>query len=71
MNNNSTKPIENLTSFTAVLFEPEVIEEWIDPFDSITLKVLTLIVYIIEVSMNTVVEFHGESCEIQKLFTPQ
>ena len=64
MNNNSTKPIENLTSSTAVFFEPEVIEEWIDPFDSITLKFLTVIVYIIEVSMNTVVEFNGESCEI-------
>ena len=55
--NNSTKPIENLTSFTAVLFEPEVIEEWIDPFDSITLKFLTIIVYIIEVFASIVMLF--------------
>ena len=30
-------------------FEPEIIEEWIDPFDSTVLKVLTVIVYIVEI----------------------
>ena len=39
----------NLTSLTLALFEPEVIEEWIDPFDSSTLRLLTVIVYIIDV----------------------
>ena len=39
----------NLTSLTLASFEPEVIEEWIDPFDSTTLRLLTVIVYIIEV----------------------
>ena len=32
-----------------VYFEAEVIEEWEDPFDSITLKFLTIIVYILEI----------------------
>ena len=31
--------------FTLVEFEPEVIEKWIDPFDSIALKFLTVFVY--------------------------
>ena len=39
----------NLTSLTLASFEPEVIEEWIDPFDSTTLRLLTVIVYIIDV----------------------
>ena len=30
-------------------FEPEIIEEWIDPFDSIAIKFLTVFVYIIEI----------------------
>ena len=29
-------------------FEPEMIEEWIDPFDSIAIKIMTLFVYLIE-----------------------
>ena len=40
----------NLTSNTLASFEPEVIEEWIDPFDSTKLRLLTLIVYIIDIS---------------------
>ena len=39
----------NLTSLTLASFEPEVIEEWIDPFDSTTLRLITVIVYIIGV----------------------
>ena len=32
-----------------VFFEAEEIEEWEDPFDSITLKILTIIVYTLEI----------------------
>ena len=32
-----------------LMFEPEMIEEWIDPFDSTILKFLTIIVYIVEI----------------------
>ena len=32
-----------------LMFEPEMIEEWIDPFDSTVLKFLTVIVYIVEI----------------------
>ena len=39
----------NLTNLNLASFEPEVIEEWIDPFDSTTLRLLTVIVYIIDV----------------------
>ena len=39
----------NLTRITLAFFEVEVIEEWIDPFDSTTLRLLTVIVYIIDV----------------------
>ena len=39
----------NLTRITLAFFELEVIEEWIDPFDSTTLRLLTVIVYIIDV----------------------
>ena len=39
----------NLTSLTLASFEPEVIEEWIDPFDSTTLRLITFIVYFIGV----------------------
>ena len=35
-------------------FEPEVIEEWIDPFDSTVLKVLTVVVYIVEILASTI-----------------
>ena len=39
----------NLTRITLAFFELEVIEEWIDPFNSTTLRLLTVIVYIIDV----------------------
>ena len=39
----------NLTNLNLASFEPEVIEEWIDPFDSTTLRLITVIVYIIGV----------------------
>ena len=42
-------PQLNLTSLTCASFEPEPIEEWIDPFDSTTLRFLTVIIYAIEV----------------------
>ena len=38
-------------------FEPEMIEEWIDPFDSITIKIMTLFVYLIESSASIVMFF--------------
>ena len=37
-----------------VSFEPEEIVEWVDPFDSIFLKLLTVIVYIIEILASTI-----------------
>ena len=30
-------------------FEPEITEEWIDPFDSIEIKIITVFVYMIEI----------------------
>ena len=39
----------NLTNLNLASFEPEVIEEWIDPFDSTTLRLITFIVYFIGV----------------------
>ena len=38
----------NLTSLTLASFEPEVIEEWIDPYDSTTLRLITVVFYIVE-----------------------
>ena len=32
-----------------VSFEPEEIVKWVDPFDTISLKLLTIIIYIIEI----------------------
>ena len=37
-----------------VSVEPEEIVEWVDPFDSIFLKLLTVIVYIIEIIASTI-----------------
>ena len=39
----------NLTSLILASFTLDVIEEWIDPFDSTMLRLLTVIVYIIDV----------------------
>ena len=35
-------------------FEPEEIEEWIDPYNAIPLKLLTIIIYIIELWASTI-----------------
>ena len=35
-------------------FEPEAIEEWTDPYNSIHLKLLTIITYLIEIWASTV-----------------
>ena len=39
----------NMTSLTLLSFELEVIQEWIDPFDSTALKILTGITYTVGV----------------------
>ena len=39
----------NMTSLTLLFFEPEVIQEWIDPFDSTAMKILTCFFYTIGV----------------------
>ena len=39
----------NMTSLTLLSFELEVIQEWIDPFDSTALKILTGIAYTVGV----------------------
>ena len=43
---NSSNIMKNDLLFT---FEPEVIVEWMDPYDSIILKLLTVIIYIFEI----------------------
>ena len=48
---NSSEHIkETLLSF----FEPEKIEVWTDPYNSIPLKLLTIIIYIIELWASTI-----------------
>jgi hypothetical protein len=39
----------NMTSLTLLFFELEVIQEWIDPFDSTAMKILTCFFYAIGV----------------------
>ena len=39
----------NMTSLTLLSFELEVIQEWIDPFDSTALKILTGVAYTVGV----------------------
>ena len=39
----------NMTSLTLLSFELEVIQEWIDPFDSPALKILTGVAYTVGV----------------------
>ena len=48
---NSSKPTKDLLLFH---FEPEVIEVWTDPYNSIPLKLLTIIIYIIELWASTI-----------------
>ena len=37
-----------------VSFEPEEVVKWVDPFDSISLKLLTILIYIIEILASTI-----------------
>ena len=39
---------EHMKGTLLSLFEPEEIEEWTDPYNSIPLKLFTIIIYIIE-----------------------
>ena len=48
---NSSKPIKVLLLSS---FEPEDIEVWTDPYNSIPLKLLTIIIYIIELWASTI-----------------
>ena len=48
--NSSAPPKSSLLCF----FEPEEIEAWTDPYNSISLKLLTILVYIIEILSSTV-----------------
>ena len=40
---------EHIKGTILSFFEPDKIEEWTDPYDSILLKLLTIIIYIIEI----------------------
>ena len=40
---------ENIYSSLVSFFEPEEIEVWTDPYNSIPLKLLTIIIYVIEI----------------------
>ena len=53
-NNNSTKTDSFGSNSSIVMFQPEIIEEWIDPFDSTVLKCLTVIVYIVNIMASIV-----------------
>ena len=48
--NSSAPQKSNLLCF----FEPEEIEAWSDPYNSISLKLLTILVYMIEIGASTV-----------------
>ena len=41
--------IKNLDTSILLQFEPEILDEWIDPFDSIPLKLFTVIVCYVEI----------------------
>ncbi len=45
---------EHIKSSLLTLFEPEEIEEWTDPYNLISLKLLTIIVYLLELWAATV-----------------
>ena len=61
---NSSKPTKGLLLFH---FEPEVIEVWTDPYNSIPLKLLTIIIYVIELWASTIM-FIFVSYETKGLF---
>ena len=48
---NSSEPIKR--TFLA-FFEPEKIEVWVDPYNSIHLKLLTIIIYLFEIAASMV-----------------
>ena len=48
---NFSKPVKGLL---LPYFEPEEIEVWTDPYNSIPLKLLTIIIYIIELWASTI-----------------
>ena len=54
MNVNSMNLSKIMKSSWFVFVETEEIVEWVDPFDSIFLKFLTVIVYIIEILSSTI-----------------
>ena len=58
---------ENMNSFLVSFFEPEEIKVWTDPYNSIPLKLLTIIVYLIELWASTVI-FMFVNCETNGLF---
>ena len=43
-----------LNTSLLVSFEPEEIVKWVDPFDTISLKLFTIIIYIIEILASTI-----------------
>ena len=45
---------EHIKGTLLSFFEPETIEEWTDPYNSIHLKLLTIITYLIEIWASTV-----------------
>ena len=45
---------EHMKGTLLSLFEPEEIEEWTDPYNSILLKLLTIITYLIEIWASTI-----------------
>ena len=45
---------EHLKGTLLSLFEPDKIEEWDDPYDSILLRLLTIIIYLFEVAASMV-----------------
>ena len=45
---------EHIKSSLLTLFEPEEIEEWTDPYNLISLKLLTIIVYLLELWAATI-----------------
>ena len=38
-------------------FEPEITEEWVDPFDSVEIKIITVLVYMIEIFASIIMFF--------------
>ena len=48
---NSTKPFESII----LTFEAEIIKDLIDPFDSFSLKILTFVIYLIDVLASAII----------------